>query len=269
MKTITVREEFLRLKEFATSLPQTFDHQGLVIHNSRNVIKKIHTDQGTFVVKNFQGMYFFNRLAYSLFRTSKAARSYMYSAILNERGIITPPHVASIDCYSLGLLTHSYFVSVFYPHRTLEQVIQYYNIYQDSYKGSLFQDLAAYVRKLHTLGIYHEDLSLGNILVIPTLTGYDFALVDLNRIKFRNVDFISGLQNFTTLRLSPEDLEMLVARYAELCGQAPNTSIAIFWKYEKRKSFLRRVRRKIRRYTVKPLEKILDHTHCNVLNICC
>ena len=261
MKTITVRAEFSGLKEFTKSLPQTFDSLGLVIHNSRNVIKKINTREGTFVVKNFKGMYFFNRLAYSLFRKSKAARSYMYSQILNEKGIITPPHVAWIDCYELGLLTSSYFVSVYYPYKTLNEIIQYYSIYDSSYKASLFHSLAAFVHKLHDLGIYHEDLSLGNILVIRALNEYQFALVDLNRIKFGPVDFRNGLRNFTTLRMSPEDLNALITEYARLSGQPPGPAKEIFWKYEKRKSFLRRVRRKIRRYTITQVEKILGQSH--------
>ncbi len=261
MKTITVREEFLRLKEFTSGLPQTFDRLGQVIHNSRNVIKKINTDEGTFVVKHFKGMYFFNRLAYSLFRKSKAARSYLYSQILNEKGIITPPHVAWVDCYELGLLTRSYFVSLFDPHRTLAETIQYYDIYDPGRKEALYADLAAFILKLHRLGIYHEDLSIGNILVIRTLKGYEFALVDLNRIKFQEVEFKVGLRNFTTLRMHPEDLNYLIAEYARLSGQIPEPSIDIFWEYEKRKSYLRRLRRRIRHYTVKPLEKMLKQSH--------
>jgi hypothetical protein len=261
MKTITVREEFLKLKEFTSGLPQTFDRLGQVIHNSRNVIKKISTAEGTFVVKHFKGMYFFNRLAYSLFRKSKAARSYLYSQILNEKGIFTPPHVGWVDCYALGLLTRSYFVSLFDPHRTLAETIQYYDIYEPDRKESLYQDLAAFVFRLHHLGIYHEDLSIGNILVIRTVKGYDFTLVDLNRIKFHPVDFKMGLRNFTTLRMHPADLNQLIAEYARLSGQRPEPSIDTFWEYEKRKSYLRRLRRRIRNYTVKPLERLMQQAH--------
>ena len=261
MKTITLRKEFSQLEEFTSNLPKTFDGQGSIIHNGRNIIKKINTEQGAFVVKNFKGMYLFNRLAYSLFRPSKAARSYLYSRILNEKGISTPPHVAWIDCYRSGLLTRSYFVSVFDPHQTLREIIQYYDIYDPSCKSALFHHLARFVMKLHQLDVFHEDLSLGNILVTRTLKGFDFALIDLNRIKFRHVDLVTGLRNFATLRMSPADLDALISEYARLTGQNPASALKIFRKYESRKSLLRRIRKQIRYYTINQVERLLDHSH--------
>ena len=137
MNAYAVNRDFSAVQEFITALPQTFDDIGLVIHNSRNVIKKVDTKHGTLVVKSFKGMYLFNRIAYSLFRRSKAVRSYIYSGILNAQGILTPPHVGWIDCYRLGFLTHSYFVSVFCPHDTLEKAIQYFNIQPTDQKRAL------------------------------------------------------------------------------------------------------------------------------------
>lgn len=258
MTSYIVREGFHDLKDFTTNLPKTFDHRGVVIHNSRNVIKKIDTGGRLYVVKNFKGMYFLNRLAYSLFRSSKAVRSYNYSALLNQKGIRTPPHVAWVDCYTLGFLTRSYFVSIYSPNETLGQFIHHS---VNGTESSLLRHLAAFILKLHRLGIYHEDLSLGNILVNKTNDGYDFALVDLNRIKFRKIDFQKGLRNFGTLRLDSGELNSLIGEYARLCGQSPKASVETFRKYEKRKSFLRRLRRKIRSYTIAPLEKLLNHGH--------
>lgn len=261
MRAITIRDEFSALKDFTASLPQTFDRQGLLIHNSRNVIKKIDTREGTLVVKNFAGMYFFNRLAYSFFRKSKAARSYLYSAMLNERGIMTPPHVAWMDCYSMGLLTKSYYVSVFFPYRTLEEMIQYQNVFDPTLKGPLIRDLAVFIRKLHTKGVYHEDLSLGNILVIRTVRGYDFALVDLNRIKFREINKRDSLRNFATLRLAPDDINALIGEYATLAGLEPASSKEYFWRYRDRKFRFRRLRRKLRDLTITPVEHFLLKKH--------
>ncbi len=261
MKTITIRDDFSSLKDFTTNLPRTFDQQGLLIHNSRNVIKKINTGEGTFVVKNFKGMYLFNRLAYSFFRQSKAARSYLHSAILNEKGIVTPPHVAWLDCYTMGLLTQSYFVSVFYAHKTLNEMMEYCANYDPTMTQTLLKHFAAFVLKLHTLGIYHEDLSVGNILVIRKDGGYDFALVDLNRIKFRQIDFMDGLHNFAKLRMSASDLRTVISEYATLRGQDAERAMDEFSRYERRRSYLRQLRRKIRRYTLTPIEKLFQKPH--------
>lgn len=260
MKTYFVRPEFSQLAQFTETLPETFDRIGLVIHNGRNVIKKVNTSEGTFVVKNFKGMYLFNRLAYSFFRRSKAIRSYQHSGILNNNGIMTPPHVAWIDCYKLGLLTQSYFVSVYYHYDTLDQLIQYYNIYDPSYKLSLYRQLAAFALKLHGLGIYHPDFSLGNILVIRTSGDYQFAMVDLNRVKFRQVSYRNALRNFITLRIPQEDMVIFIREYARLANQSPEDSIAIFFQDENRKMSFRRFRRRIRRYTVRPFERMFFST---------
>jgi serine/threonine protein kinase len=261
MEIYTVNPDFIHVQQFITTLPQKFDEIGLVIHNSRNIIKKVDTSYGTLVVKNFRGMYFFNRIAYSLFRRSKAVRSYIYSGILTDRGILTPAHVAWIDCYKMGFLTRSYFVSVFSPHQTIGEVIQYYNIYQPDHKKSLWRDVAAFALRLHQLGIYHEDLSLGNILVMPKPGGYQFTLLDLNRIKFQRVGYEKGLRNFVTLRAAPDDLNTLISEYATLSGQSPETSVETFWKFENRKKYFRKIRRRIRRYTISPIERILDSAH--------
>ena len=265
MKSYKVREEFSELKEFTLHLPETFDRNGFVIQGNRNIVKKITTAQGTFVIKNFKGMYFFNRLAYSIFRKSKAERSYIYSGILNEKGISTPPHVSWIDCYKLGLLTNSYFVSVYYPYQTIKQVLDYLNIYDDTLKLSLLHHLAVFSKKLHSLGIYHDDFSVGNILVKKKLQDYEFALVDLNRIKFHKVSYIKGLRSFTKLNIDPEDMNILIGEYARLSNELPKSSIDLFWLYKKRSSFLRRLRKKIRHYTLKPLERLLHPKHPRVI----
>lgn len=253
-QSFKVREEFTEFRDFTLRLPHDFDRMGLAIHNTRNIVKKISTPHGTVVVKNFKGMYFFNRLAYSLFRKSKAERSYNYSQQLNNKGIITPPHVSWIDCFTLGLLTRSYFVSVYYPYDTLEKILTY-NLYERPQKISLFHQLAAFISMLHALGIYHEDLSMGNIMVIPAQDTYKFGLVDLNRVRFRRfVPYRKGLRNLSTLKLNQQDMNMLIREFALISGQSPETSIRSFWKYRERSTVLKRIRRTIRKYTVGPLE---------------
>lgn len=258
MMSFKVRDEFSEMREFALNLPDTFDRIGSVLHNSRNVIKKVSTSQGTFVVKSFKGMYLFNKIAYSLFRKSKAVRSYLYSAVLNEKGISTPAHVAWVDCYKMGLLTGSYFVSVYDTNQTLEQVLFYYNNNENvSGKREFLVQLAAFAKKLHDLGIYHEDFSVGNILVKKSPEGYDFSLLDLNRVRFRKVNFHKGLRNFFTMNLSRKDMDVLIAEYARLSGQLPAEAINEFWLHHNRKSNLRRLRRKIRRNTIARFESIV------------
>ncbi|HYF68419.1 MAG TPA: lipopolysaccharide kinase InaA family protein [Ohtaekwangia sp.] len=253
-KSYRISNEFSRLKEFTLGVHEKFDLGGEILRGNRNVVKKIITPDGEFVIKSFKGMYFLNRLAYSLFRKSKAERSYRYSARLNDNGILTPPHVAWIDCYTWGFLTHSYFVSVYCPYKTLHQFLE---TSEESDKKSLYRQLAAFTLKMHRLGIYHDDFSVGNILVHAEGDDFKFSLVDLNRVKFQKINYKKGLQNFKTLKIPPQDMNILLREYAIQSDRSPQHSINTFWIHQKRSSLLRAFRKRIRYYTVTPLERML------------
>jgi hypothetical protein len=257
MNPYMINEEFSELKEFALGIPKYFDSIGEIIQDHRNVIKKVATPQGTFVVKNFKGMYFFNRLAYSIFRKSKAERSYLYACLLRDKGILTPPPIAWIDCYRWGILTHSYFISMYYPYKTISEIFKQLDPNDYDAKKTLYNRVASFALTLHRLDIYHDDFSTGNILVIENPDHFSFALVDLNRVLFRKVTYRDGLQNFAKLGVPKEDLNMLIGEYAILSGQPVEKSIDAFWETRKRSDFVRSIRKNIRRYTLTPLEKIM------------
>lgn len=260
MRYYKISDDFLEQKDFILNLPDTFDNIGLVLKDNRNIIKKANTTQGTLIIKNFRGMYFFNRLAYSIFKKSKAERSYINSSILNEKGILTPPHVGWLDCYSWGLLTQSYFISVYSPYKTLREMLDE-NVNNESYKTILYQHLLTFIIKLHSAGVLHNDFSLGNILVIPTAGGYEFSLVDLNRVSFEEVTFRKGLQNFRKVEIPVEDMNWLIREYAVRADQPADASVKMFWADSNRSLFLRRIRKNLRKYTLTPLEKILKRKY--------
>jgi hypothetical protein len=251
-QTYTLSEDFTDLRDFILTLPGNFDAVGTVIQDNRNVVKTISTPHGLVVVKKFSGMYFFNRLAYSLFRKSKAARSYLYSRQLNEKGIATPPPIAWLDCYKYGLLNESYFVSLHEPDKTLREM----TAVNGTFKSILYKPLASFALTLHQLGIYHDDFSSGNILIRETEDGYDFSMVDLNRIKFQKVSFEQGLRNLSKLALTDEEFNILVSEYARIQNQSPEKSCQLFWSYKRRSSFIRKIRKRLRKYVLTPLESI-------------
>lgn len=256
MKEYEIRKDFHELEEFTINLKNTFDHIGSVILDNRNVVKKVVTESGTVVIKNFKGMYFFNRLAYSFLRKSKAERSFLNSEILNKKGIITPAHVSWVDFSSYGLLSHSYFISVFSPYKTLRQILESDDFTQQ-YKDDMLDQLSVFVRKLHDLEVYQNDFSLGNILVIPGENGFEFSMIDLNRVRFQKVSFRKGLQNFSKLEIPTEALNKLIGQYASLSGQSPEQSVALFWKDRNRSFVIRRARKRLRHYTLTQVEKLL------------
>ncbi|WP_221389957.1 lipopolysaccharide kinase InaA family protein [Dyadobacter sp. NIV53] len=256
MKQYKISNEFSDLKEFILKLPDTFDNMGSVIVNNRNIVKKVDTGQGTIIIKSFKGMYFFNRLAYSFLRKSKAERSYINSGILNDRGILTPPNVGWLDCYHWGLLGQSYYISAYSPYKTLKVVLKE-NMHNEAFKTIIYDHLLTFIVKLHSLDLYHNDFSLTNILVIPTSDGYEFSIVDLNRVRFEKITFRKGLGNFHKLEIPVEDMNKLIRAYAVRSGESPDAAVSLFWADTNRTMNLRRFRKRLRRYTLTPLENII------------
>jgi hypothetical protein len=256
MKYYKISDEFAALNEFIVNLPVAFDHTGLIIKDNRNVIRKVDTAQGTLVIKSFKGMYFFNRVAYSFFRKSKAERSYLNSASLNEKGIFTPPNVGWLDTYRWKLLEKSYYICLYSPHKTFqEHLVDHAN--DENYKKTLYAHLLTFVIKLHRAGINQMDLSLGNILVIPTTDGYEFSMVDLNRVRFHKMSFRQGLNNLRKIEIPLDDLNNLIREYAVQNGQSPEAAVAMYWADTQRFIFLRSLRKQLRKYTLTPVEKLV------------
>lgn len=256
MTVCEINEEFSELKEFIKSIPNRFYQTGEIILDSRNVVKKVSTGHGTFVIKNFKGMYFFNRLAYTLFRKSKAERSYLYSLTLLSKGIQVPAPVAWIDCYRWGMLRRSYYISQFQPYPTLAQLVNSPSGMDLETKNMLYRSLAGFAKNLHSHEIYHDDFSSGNILVIESSKSFSFALVDLNRILFKKVSYADGLQNFSKLGLPKAELNVVIQEYASLSRQPVDQSVNNFWKIRERIDFIRKVRKNLRKYTLTPIEKL-------------
>lgn len=251
MTVFQIRKEFTHLRDVVFDLPHCTDCVITVMQDNRNVVTRIETPQGEFVLKDFRGMYFTNRLAYSFFRKSKAIRSFENSARLNSMGIQTPQPVAWIDEYSFGFLKRSIFVSTFFQYKTLQQFMFERQDQGDVYKKELLNALASFALKLHRRGILHDDFSIGNIFVIPVEGGYDFALTDLNRMRFnKSISYNNAMSNFRKIQLEPEDLETFIAGYARLSAKSPRESLAVFKRMKDRSSKLRRTRRKLRRYTL-------------------
>jgi hypothetical protein len=146
---------------------------------------------------------------------------------------------------------------MYYPYKTLSEVFKELDLNDHDAKKTLYNRVASFALTLHRLDIYHDDFSLGNILVIDNPDYFSFALVDLNRVMFRKVSYRNGLQNFAKLGLPKEDLNMLIREYAILSGQPIEKSIDTFWAARKRSEFFRSIRKNIRRYTLTPLEKIM------------
>lgn len=183
------------------------------IHKARNELKIIQLGHLQTVVKSFKVPHLLNRLIYTFFRASKAHKSYHNALKLQALGILTPQPIALIEYFSAGLLEKSFFVS---EHFAYDCTIRTPLLEDVADRDAIFKRFAAYTYDLHQKGVWHLDYSPGNILIKKTSTGYDFAIVDINRMVFRPITPLQGCENFNKLWASNEQLAIMGREYARL-----------------------------------------------------
>ena len=205
------------------NLPRCLAARGVTLHAGRNLIKKVtvrgHAEEPVEVaVKAFRVPARPRGLLYAHLRPSKARRSMAHAEKLLALGIGTPDPVACIEYVAAGCLRESYYVCRYWPGDIDLWKLLYRSGPPGEATESLLEHLARFTHRLHERGVQHLDYNPGNILARSSGTGFDFALVDLNRLRFGTLDMgerIAGLVRLT----SSADYRRIVGRqYAALCG---------------------------------------------------
>lgn len=180
-QTIVVNSAYAQLGDFLRQLPVQFDTLGRIIHDGRNTVRTVSRDGLTLVVKRFKCPMWFQRVAYTWFRPTKARRAYEFALRFRNLGIDTPRPVAYVETREGGLFSRGYFVSEgdFRP-----SCVPFGN--GSGLEGeAMIAALARQLCDLHRLGILHGDLNLSNILYEETDPGqWHFAFIDINRTRF-------------------------------------------------------------------------------------
>lgn len=76
---VIVNPKYTHLQKQIEEIPKFFADEGKVVYDGRNILKRISLDNVDVVVKSFKKPHIINRVVYSYFRQSKAARSYITS----------------------------------------------------------------------------------------------------------------------------------------------------------------------------------------------
>lgn len=241
---ITYPDHYAYLQETFSHIQSIFSDDDHSIHKARNELKIIELNGIKTVVKSFKIPHFLNRIVYTFFRKSKAYKSYHNALTLKELGVSTPAPIALIEFFSLTLLAESYFISELFEYdftiRTplLEPIVD---------KKQILSAFATYTYELHQKGVWHLDYSPGNILIKRTDAGYEFSIVDINRMEFRSISALEGCENFNKLWASDEELEIIGAQYARLSGANPAIIISEMQRHntanKQTKNFKKRLKR--------------------------
>ncbi len=147
----------------------------------RNELTKCRLAEMSVVVKRFAVPNWFQRIIYTLFRKSKAARSYGNALILRTMGIDTPEPIAYIEQYRFGLFHTGYYIARFSTNSTLSHI----TTLSDSQQRLVAVDLAEFTAKMHSFGVAFYDYNSQNILYTKCDDKYHFEIVDINRMDFK------------------------------------------------------------------------------------
>lgn len=228
-RKIYVASDFCTLTDYAKALPALFKYNyGTVIYKGRNVLREMDWHGTKVVVKSFRVPNLINRIAYGVFRSSKAQRSFEYAKMLRREGIGSPAPVAYYTERNGLLFTRSYYVSL-----KSECPFSYINLMRGDFPGQeeILRAIARTTAALHEKGYLHKDYSRGNILFRRTDKGVEVEIIDLNRIRFRTVDMEEGCRNFERLPGTPEMFAILADEYAKARGFDANECLKLILKY--------------------------------------
>ncbi len=156
----------------------------VVYCNKRNVVEKVTIAGEEFVVKRYKRPILVNRIAYTLFRKSKARRAYEYAIKLLEAGVDTPFPVAYFESRENGLFSTGIFISKYVPYNLLEGV--YDGSVSCEERDRILNAFVDYLMSVHEKGIIPMDMNGGNVFYYKDAASgqYNFALTDINRMKF-------------------------------------------------------------------------------------
>ena len=197
-----------------------------VVKGNRNEIKSFKSGSFNFNIKSFKKPIFINKIIYSYFRKSKAARSFEYGMILLEKGIGTPEPIAFVENFDWIGLTNSYYIC---EHLTFDFM------FRDLVETENFPDLENILKQftrfsfnLHEKGIEFLDHSPGNTLIVKASNGnYDFFLVDLNRMRFhQQMSFEIRMENLCKLVTSEEMIVIISEEYSKLYNKSYAETLA-------------------------------------------
>ncbi|WP_378183878.1 lipopolysaccharide kinase InaA family protein [Aquimarina sp. SS2-1] len=195
----------------------------------RNVIKIVNLDSEKYTIKSFKIPNIINQIAYRFFRKSKAERSYMYANKLLDLGIKTPFPVAYEIRTTPLLFKKSYYVS-----ELVECDLTYRELTTDFSIADHEEILRAFTRftyELHKNGVNFLDHSPGNTLIERTENGYEFYLVDLNRMEFGEMSFETRIKNFARLTIHESMVRVMSNEYAKCTGENEAEIFKWMWQY--------------------------------------
>ncbi len=218
------------LKPLVKEAIRDFENYNEILGDAeRNVIKIVNLNDKKYTIKSFKIPNVINQIAYRFFRKSKAERSFMYANKLLDLGIKTPFPIAYETQTTPFLFKKSFYVS-----ELVECDLTYRELTTDFSISDHEDILRAFTRftyELHRNGVNFLDHSPGNTLIERTENGYEFYLVDLNRMEFGEMSFETRIKNFARLTIHESMIKVMSNEYAKCTGEKESEIFRLMWQY--------------------------------------
>ena len=205
-----IHPDYIELKDLIYDIPEGKYRTRKVHRNIRNTVEDIILDDKIYVLKKYKVPNWINQIAYSLFRKSKARRSFEYAQRLLENGIETAKPVAYIEERNFIFFRDSYFISEYIDHPVINDVDFLYIPGNEQ----LREDFISFTANLHDRQIIHKDYNASNIFYYKQDDHYKFALVDINRMKFGKGSLWLYMKIFNQLDVKLSQMYDMIGRYA-------------------------------------------------------
>ena len=236
-----------KYEKFILNIKNSFNFSKDSIHQARNELKIIALKNETIIVKSFAIPNILRRIYYTYFRDSKAKKSYCNAIKIKE---FTPKPIGYIEFSKNNCLYDSYFLSEKFDYDfTIRQPLTIQNYHN---KKEILEQFAIFTYKLHENNIFHKDYSPGNILIKNTNSGYNFKIVDINRMEFKKIELKQRLINFSKLWASDEDLIIIINKYASLANEDEYFCIKQALRYSKKNKNTKNFKKRLKG------EKVID-----------
>lgn len=228
-----------KYKPFAEEIEKYFSQSSVVLQDDRNMIKEVEFNNEVFVVKSYKVPSTINSFIYTYIKKSKAWRAYEYGLKISN---FTPKVIARIESFQ-PLLGKSYLVCEKFDSDFNMQA----PLFEDhSDKDNILNQFAEFVFNLHKDNIIHNDLSPGNVLIKSSKQGYQFQIIDINRMIFKVPNSKDRAKNFSKLWADNEDLLTILTTYAKVANLDKNfISLGLF--YNQRNKNRKTRKRKIKK----------------------
>ena len=256
LKIVFNNLEKLQTKFSLEGFEKDFNDNQNFLKNDRNVVKILNFGEIETVIKSFKNPNFIQGVIYKFFRKSKARRSYENSLHLNQKGIKTPDPIGYIEVFDFFRLRQSYFIS---RKLDFDFALNFATEKQSEDYKDILKSFINFTYDLHKKNIMHLDYVVGNVCIKKTFQGYDFYLVDLNRLYIGVISPKKGVKNLASLSYDSEINKILVEEYTEKLSSSFSNAYSYLMKSVEQKLKKSNLKRSIKAFFGIPPKGLLSH----------